>query len=126
MITSAYSICQSEYNVNTFAKTSLFKPKSEVPRETYDLERKDAKWLSLNFREILKTKGLGFYPVMWYTEYTGTKPLILTEEVKTMDMQENARLILGLRAKGWTDTEIADFLLYIESGDEQYKPKPSE
>ena len=63
---------------------------------------------------------------MWYTEYTGTKPLILTEEVKTMDMQENARLILGLRAKGWTDTEIADFLLYIESGDEQYKPKPSE
>ena len=63
---------------------------------------------------------------MWYTEYTGTKPLILTEEVKTMDMQENARLILGLRAKGWTDTEIVDFLLYIESGDEQYKPKPSE
>lgn len=40
-----------------------------------------------------------------------------------MDMQENARLILGLRAKGWTDTEIADFLLWIESGDEQYKPK---
>ena len=63
---------------------------------------------------------------MWYTEYTGTKPLILTEEVKTMNMQENARLILGLRAKGWTDTEIVDFLLYIESGDEQYKPKPSE
>ena len=63
---------------------------------------------------------------MWYTKYTGTKPLILTEEVKTMNMQENARLILGLRAKGWTDTEIADFLLYIESGDEQYKPKPSE
>ena len=41
-----------------------------------------------------------------------------------MNMQENARLILGLRAKGWTDTEIADFLLYIGSGDEQYKPKP--
>ena len=41
-----------------------------------------------------------------------------------MNMQENARLILGLRAKGWTDTEIADFLLYIESGEEQYKPKP--
>ena len=43
---------------------------------------------------------------------------------QTMNMQENARLILGLRAKGWTDTEIADFLLYIESGEEQYKPKP--
>lgn len=40
-----------------------------------------------------------------------------------MNMQENARLILGLRSAGWTDTEIADFLLWIESGDEQYKPK---
>lgn len=40
-----------------------------------------------------------------------------------MTMQENARLILGLRSKGWTDTEIADFLLWIESGEEQYKPK---
>ena len=39
-------------------------------------------------------------------------------------MQECVRLILGLRAKDWTDTEIADFLLYIESGEEQYKPKP--
>ena len=43
-----------------------------------------------------------------------------------MNMQENARLILGLRAKGWTDTEIADFLLYIASGDEQYKPTPNQ
>ncbi len=43
-----------------------------------------------------------------------------------MQLQENARLILGLRAKGWTDTEIADFLLYIGSGDEQYKPKANE
>ena len=43
-----------------------------------------------------------------------------------MNMQENARLSLGLRAKGWSDTEIADFLLWIESGDEQYKPKPVE
>ena len=40
-----------------------------------------------------------------------------------MNMQENARLILGLRTRGWTDTEIVEFLLYIESGDEQYKPK---
>ncbi len=39
-----------------------------------------------------------------------------------MNMQENARLILGLRAVGWTDTEITNFLLWIESGDEQYKP----
>ncbi len=39
-------------------------------------------------------------------------------------MQESSRLIIGLRAKGWTDTQIADFILYIESGDERYKPQP--
>jgi len=41
-------------------------------------------------------------------------------------MQENARLILGLHYKGWSDTEIADFLLWIESGEDRYKPKPQE
>lgn len=30
---------------------------------------------------------------------------------------ESSRLILGLRAKGWTDTEIADFILWIETGE---------
>lgn len=37
-----------------------------------------------------------------------------------MNMQEMTRLLLGLRKKGWTDTEINDFLLYIESGDEHF------
>lgn len=41
-----------------------------------------------------------------------------------MNMIEISRLILGLRAAGWTEKEINDFILYIESGDEQYKPKP--
>ena len=40
-----------------------------------------------------------------------------------MNMAESSRLILFLRAKGWTDTEITDFILYIETGDEQYRPK---
>ncbi len=40
-----------------------------------------------------------------------------------MNMTETARLILGLREKGWNDTEIADFILYIETGEEKYKPK---
>lgn len=40
-----------------------------------------------------------------------------------MNMQETARLILGLRAAGWSEKEINDFLLFIESGEEQYKPK---
>lgn len=39
-----------------------------------------------------------------------------------MDMQENARLILGLRAAGWSEKKINDFILFIESGDEQYRP----
>jgi len=43
-----------------------------------------------------------------------------------VNMQENARLILGLRYKGWNDTEITDFLLWIGFGEEQYKPKPQE
>lgn len=41
-----------------------------------------------------------------------------------MNMQEIARLIFGLRAAGWGEKKIIDFLLFIESGDEQYKPKP--
>lgn len=35
-----------------------------------------------------------------------------------MNMQENARLDLGLRAAGWS--------FYIETGEEQYKPAPDE
>lgn len=40
-----------------------------------------------------------------------------------MNMSESARLILGLRSKGWTDTEIADFILWVETGNEIYKPE---
>lgn len=43
-----------------------------------------------------------------------------------MNMQETARLILGLRSAGWTEDKINDFILYIESGEEQYKPKDDE
>ena len=39
-----------------------------------------------------------------------------------MNMSESSRLIIGLRGKGWTDTEIADFILWIETGEEQYRP----
>lgn len=41
-----------------------------------------------------------------------------------MNMTEVARLLLGLRAAGWSEKEINDFVLYITSGEEQYKPKP--
>lgn len=40
-----------------------------------------------------------------------------------MNMQETARFILGLRSAGWTEEQINDFILYIESGDEKYKPQ---
>ena len=41
-----------------------------------------------------------------------------------MNMTEGARLLLGLRAAGWSEKKINDFVLYIESGDESYKPQP--
>ena len=40
-----------------------------------------------------------------------------------MNMSESSRIILGLRSKGWTDTEITNFILWVETGDEQYKPR---
>ena len=43
-----------------------------------------------------------------------------------MNMSETARLILGLRAAGWDDTKIADFIIWIETGDEKYKPSDEE
>ena len=30
---------------------------------------------------------------------------------------KSSRLILGLRSKGWSDTEIEDFILWVETGD---------
>ena len=39
----------------------------------------------------------------------------------TRDMQETTRLILGLRAKGMSDTEIINLILFIGTSDEQYK-----
>ena len=43
-----------------------------------------------------------------------------------MNMQEMARFILGLRDAGWSEKEINDFMLFIESGEEKYKPKKTE
>lgn len=43
-----------------------------------------------------------------------------------MNMQEAARVILGLRAAGWGEKEINDFILFVETGEEQYKPVQKE
>ena len=38
-------------------------------------------------------------------------------------MQEASRIILGLRAAGWDEKSIGDFILWIETGSNEYKPK---
>ena len=37
-------------------------------------------------------------------------------------MLEVSRLILGLRAAGWSEEKINNFILFIASGEEGYKP----
>lgn len=39
-------------------------------------------------------------------------------------MTEVARLLLDLRVAGWAEKEINDFVHYIGSREEQYKPTP--
>ena len=41
-----------------------------------------------------------------------------------MNMQEMSRLILGLRKLGLSDKKMADFLLWVESGETKYEPEP--
>ena len=48
------------------------------------------------------------------------------EKMEDMNMSEAARMILGLRAAGWDEKEINDFILYVETGEEQYKPGKKE
>lgn len=43
-----------------------------------------------------------------------------------MNIQEASRIILGLRAAGWDEKSINDFILWVETGEEQYKPKEQE
>lgn len=43
-----------------------------------------------------------------------------------MTMQEASRIILGLRAAGWNEKDINDFILWVETGDPQYKPDREE
>ena len=40
-----------------------------------------------------------------------------------MTMTEASRVILGLRAAGWDEKSINDFILWVESGNDEYKPK---
>ncbi len=46
--------------------------------------------------------------------------------MKNMNMAEASRIILGLRAAGWDEKSINDFILWVETGEEQYKPSAKE
>lgn len=39
-----------------------------------------------------------------------------------MNTAERSRMILGLRSRGWSDTKIEDFILWVETGEQQHKP----
>ena len=39
-----------------------------------------------------------------------------------MQMSEMARLNEALRSAGWSEKKINDFLIYIETGKEEYRP----
>lgn len=41
-----------------------------------------------------------------------------------MEMIKIARLVLCLRNCGWSEKKINGFLLYVATGEEQYKPGP--
>lgn len=73
-------------------------------------------------------KGLDKWGTPCYDDVTeGNQPTVTTEkEVNTMTMSEAARIIIGLRAAGWPEKDINDFILWIETGEEQYKPKDKE
>lgn len=47
----------------------------------------------------------------------------MNEERRKSKMSETSRIILGLRAAGWAEKDINDFILWIGTGKEQYKPK---
>lgn len=48
------------------------------------------------------------------------------KEAVAVNMQENYRLIEALQSAGWTAEEIINLIKFIESGDEQYRPKPKD
>lgn len=43
--------------------------------------------------------------------------------MNNMNMSEMARLIVDLRTRGWNDTEIANHILCIVTGEDDYKAK---
>ncbi len=43
-----------------------------------------------------------------------------------MNKQETIRLKLGLRSAGFSEKAIDDFIIFLKTGDERYKPEPDE
>ena len=61
-------------------------------------------------------------PDRWDIPYYN-RATIKGKELNKRTMQEASRIILGLRAAGWDEKSINDFILWIETGNNEYKPK---
>lgn len=83
--------------------------------------------MSRLYKNIADKKVLKIYKKIIYTDYIGTgkaTDIIREREVNmNVKMSETARLILALRERGMSDTEITNLILFVETGEEQYKPK---
>lgn len=40
-----------------------------------------------------------------------------------MNLKEETRLVYGLQAKGWALQEVSDFILWIQTGEKEFRPK---
>ena len=49
--------------------------------------------------------------------------ILRNEAIMDVNMSEAARLIVGLRKAGWSDTAINNLILYLETGNSEYLPK---
>lgn len=61
-------------------------------------------------------------PDRWDIPYYN-RATIKGKELSKRTMQEASRIILGLRAAGWDEKSINDFILWIGTGNNEYKPK---
>ena len=69
---------------------------------------------------------MDFTRYTWYHYCTEVMSMPVKAEEQQMTMQEMTRFILGLRNAGWSEEKINDFIVFIESGDEKYKPGKEE
>ena len=87
--------------------------------------RRAGKPRGLRFQKILQNqKHVAVRPGLYYKlSYAKKNQAALRKEKPIMG--KASRIILGLRAAGWANDEILDFILWIAAGEEQYRPRSS-